>query len=304
MTRLTVVGSLNCDLVVRVPVLPQPGQTVVGDDLRRGPGGKGGNQAVAARRLGAEVVFIGAVGDDPTGADLLAWQRAEGVDVERVVVIPQQPSGAAFITVRPDGENTITVLPGANGRLVPVHLDPHRAAIVSADMLLLQLELSCPVSAAAAYIARAAGVGVLLNAAPLPAPVSSSVRALVGAVSVLVVNEVEAAALAGEQASAADLVRLGPPLAVLTRGAGGAEWAHRDGSTGTVPAFAVEAVDAVGAGDTFTAALALELAGQRTPAEAVRRACAAAALATTRPGAQAAMPTAAEVAAFLADRPH
>jgi len=301
--RITVVGSLNCDVVVRVPELPRPGETVLGTGADRLPGGKGGNQAVAARRLGAEVTFVGAVGADPNGADLLSWQRAEGVDVGRVLVVPDTLSGAALIGVRPDGENSITVLPGANHTLAPHDLNPHRAAITSADLLLLQLELRYDVSGEAAQLAREAGVEVVLNAAPLPTPVPLGVRALLSTASVLVTNAGEAETLAGPDATPADLTALGPKLAVVTRGAAGASWAERDGAAGEVAGFAVEAVDTVGAGDTFTAALALGLAGGVLPAEAVRRACAAAALACTRPGAQTAMPTAAELSAFLGEPP-
>jgi ribokinase len=285
--RILVVGSLNVDLVVRVPELPRPGETVLALGAERLPGGKGGNQAVAARRLGAEVAFVGAVGDDPDGADLLRWLAAEGVDTAGVATVPGALSGRALIDVRPDGENMITVLPGANH-----DVDPGRAgAPTQADALLLQLELRPEVSAAAA---RAATGEVVLNAAPLPTPVSAEVLALIAAATVLVVNETEAAALPR------GLLALGPRLAVVTRGAAGASWAHRDGSHGEQPGFAVRAVDAVGAGDTFAAALALATCAGLPPAEALRRACAAAALATTRPGAQAAMPTAAEVAALLA----
>ncbi len=296
--RILVVGSLNCDVVVRVPALPRPGETVLGLGVVRAPGGKGGNQAVAARRLGADVAFVGAVGDDPNGTDLLRWLAAEGVDTTRVATIAGVPSGTALIDVQPDGENMITVVPGANHALTHAHLAPHREALAAADMVLLQLEIPLDVAAAAVRTAREAGVPVLLNAAPRPVP--ADLRGLVADVTALVVNESEAAALGA--ADPAELARagVGAGLAVVTRGVAGASWAYPDGSSGHLPGFVVQAVDTVGAGDTFCAALALGLCAALPPAGAVRRACAAAALATTRSGAQSAMPTAAELDAFLA----
>jgi ribokinase len=315
--RLAVVGSANLDLTVRVPRLPTPGETVVGGDLVRGLGGKGANQAVAAVGLGAAVTLVAAVGDDATGDEVRERLDAAGLDLTHVRRLDGVPSGVALIQVRGDGENTVTVSAGANARLVPT---PEAARVVgAADAVLLQLEV--PVGTALAA-ARAASGLVVLNAAPLPPPGSAAAGELGGLlaeVDVLVVNEGEAAGLLdaeeppaggtdvvdGERwaAVARRLRDLGPSTVVVTLGAHGAvavdgAGAHRVG------AFEVEAVDAVGAGDAFCAELAVSLAAGRDLGAAVRRACAAGALATTGEGAQGGSVGAAAVTALCASQPH
>jgi ribokinase len=286
---VVVLGGLNTDLVVEVARLPRPGETVVGGDLQTLPGGKAANQAVAARRLGARVALVGAVGDDDLGGQVRAGLEAEGVDVRAVRTVPGRPSGVALIVVQAGGENTITVAPGSNGSLGPDDAAAAADALRTADALLLQLETPVAASLAAARAARAAGRLVVVNTAPLAAPVPDDVRALVAAADVVVANEEEAAALEGDV----------PDRLVVTLGARGARWSE-GGATGTAPAFAVDAVDAVGAGDTFSAALTVALAGGATLEAAVRRGCAAGALATLRSGAQSAMPTSAAVDELLA----
>ncbi|WP_331767898.1 ribokinase [Embleya sp. NBC_00896] len=306
--RVVVVGSLNMDVVVRVRVLPAPGETVSGEDAVRGAGGKGANQAVAAARLGAAVRLVGLLGDDPFGTELRDRLVAEGVDDSAVGTV-DGASGVALIVVQHDGENAITLSPGANRRLDEAAL----AAVTdggvaeAADALLLQLEVPVATVLAAARAARAAGVPTVLNAAPLP-PFDDVLRALLGETDVLVVNETEAAGLLGaagipavpDWAAQADALRaLGPDLVVITLGAEGAVAAdgHEHVAQGGFP---VAAVDTVGAGDSFCAELTLALGAHADPAEALRRACAAGALATTRHGAQSALPTRAEVDALLA----
>ncbi|MFO7545399.1 MAG: ribokinase [Trueperaceae bacterium] len=186
--RVTVVGSANVDLVVRVPRHPAPGETVLGSAYQRHPGGKGANQAVAAARLGAEVRFVGRVGDDEFGARLRAALEADGIDTSALRQDPA-PTGVAFIQVDEQGENAIVVAPGANHALTPADVDP--ASIEGADVVLLQLEIPLATVVEAARVARAAGAQVVLNAAPI--------AALPGAVwdfvDVLLVNESEAAGL-------------------------------------------------------------------------------------------------------------
>ena len=312
MTRVLVVGSINLDLVVTVPHLPAPGETVLGSDVAFRPGGKGANQAVAARRLGADATLVALIGSDPFGADVRASLRQEALDLTHLGVVEGVPTGVALIVVRPDGENTITVAPGANR-----HLDGDRlagvlpAAVAGADLLLLQLEVPAAASLAAARAARAAGVPVVLNAAPPPAATDAAFQELLGSVDVLVVNESEALALAGWPSPvtagrwvevAQELRRLGPPAVVVTLGEEGAV-AAAGGVAVTQPAFPVTAVDSTGAGDAFCAGLAVCLA-ERLPVEvAVRFGCAAGALATTRVGAQAALPTRAQVEELLATSP-
>lgn len=289
---VVVLGGLNTDLVVEVGRLPRPGETVIGGDVRRLAGGKAANQAVAARRLGAHVALVGAVGNDDLGAELRRGLSDEGVDVRAVRTIPGRASGVALIVVQAGGENTITVAPGANGELGIHDASATADALRSADALLLQLEVPVAASLTAASAARAAGKLVVLNAAPLTDPVPAETLALLAASDVVVANEEEAAAL-GRYATAPS-GRL-----VVTLGAQGARWTD-GGATGRCAAFAVDSVDAVGAGDTFTAALAVAFAGGAPLPDAVRCGCAAGALATLRSGAQTAMPTGAEVDHLLA----
>ncbi|WP_280701390.1 ribokinase [Kitasatospora sp. GP82] len=310
--NVIVVGSLNMDLTVRVPRLPTPGETVSGADAVQGAGGKGANQAVAAARLGGRVRLVGLVGDDGFGNELRHNLRAEGVDERAVGTLPGIATGLALIVVQQDGENAITLAPGANRQLDEAALarltdgDPARYA-AHADVMLLQLEVPVTTVLAAARSARSVGVPTVLNAAPLP-PFDQHLRELLGESDVLVVNETEAVALlAGAGLTSEDswphraaaLRSLGPDLVVITLGAAGAVAADGEGPLAQ-PGFPVEAVDTVGAGDSFCAGLALALAARSTPAEALRRACAAGALATVGTGAQAALPTTAEVDHLIA----
>ncbi|MDJ0381138.1 ribokinase [Streptomyces sp. G-G2] len=311
------IGSLNMDLSVTVPRLPRPGETVSGADVVRGAGGKGANQAVAAARLGADVRMVGLLGDDTLGAELRARLVAEGVCDRGVSRLPGVSSGLALIVVQGDGENTITLSPGANRHLDVTALEGLTAdgPIGPADTVLLQLEVPVDTVLAAARAARGAGALTVLNAAPLP--VRPLPRELLAHVDVLVVNETEAAGLlpppaasgaastdaAGWAAHAERMRALGPGTVVITLGAAGAVAAGPGGPV-AVPAFPADAVDAVGAGDAFCAQLALSLGAGEPLAAAVRRSCAAGALATTRRGAQDALPTRAEVDGVLGGVPH
>jgi ribokinase len=290
---VAVVGSLNLDLVIRVAELPGPGETVSGGDLFRNPGGKGANQAVAAARLGRRVAMVGCVGDDQAGHELLASLEAAGVDGSRVRVVEGVPSGTACITVSEDGENQIVVSPGANARLTPDDVAA-AAAVRSAAVTLLQLEVPLETVAAAA---RTAGGRVVLN----PAPVRALPAELLGRIDVLVPNRVELARLAGGPVprtveQAAELAgRLGGRAVVVTLGADGA-LVVEDGRAGHVPAVPVRPVDTTAAGDAFCGGLADALAGGSGLQEAARRAVRVAAAACLRPGAQASLPTPAELA--------
>ncbi|MFC4046969.1 ribokinase [Dactylosporangium siamense] len=301
MTRVVVVGSANLDLGVAVPHLPAPGETVLGDDVAARPGGKGSNQAVAARRLGVETRFFAAIGDDRFGDDVRAALAAEGVPLDHLTTVEGVATGVALIVVDPEGENTIVVAPGANARLADGALAGLPAALDQGTVLVLQLEIPPATCLAAARHGRAAGARVLLNAAPLPDPVPADMTVLLREVDVLVVNEGEALRLSGSTADwptlAAALRGLGPDAVVITLGAQGAVHADATG-TATHPAYPVDAVDTTGAGDSFVGALAAALAEGLPLAEAVRRGCAAGALATTRMGAQSALPTRPELDSF------
>ncbi|XOB98235.1 ribokinase [Deinococcota bacterium DY0809b] len=285
-----VVGSLNMDLVVPVPRHPKPGETVVGGDLRRFPGGKGANQAVAAARLGARVRMIGRVGADAYGAELKRGLEAEGIETADVAEL-DAPTGVALIGVSEDGQNAIVVSPGANARLRPEDLAPERFA--GAGVAVLQLETPLATVRRAAELGRAAGARVLLNAAPAQA----LPEGLLKAVDLLVVNEFEAAQVAGARepegpeealALARELARR-VPVAVVTLGARGLVWAGVEGE-GVLPAFEVRAVDTTAAGDAFVGGLAAALAAGEPLQPALRFASAAGALAATRPGAQPSLP--------------
>lgn len=292
---IVVAGSLNMDLVGRVARLPAWGETVMGDSLSRFAGGKGGNQAVAAARLGAAVAFAGAVGDDPFGAELRAGLQAEGIDVRAVATTPGIATGCALIHVRPDGDNAITVLPGAN-RHAPA---PPAAWPAAWRWLLLQGELPLPTTVAWALAARAAGAQVMLNAAPM----ADLPGDLLSALDVLVVNEGELQALVGAQPDRPAALRAaaarGPACVVATLGAQGcAAW---DGQAlHAVPGRPVAVVDSTGAGDTFVGALAAARWQGRPLAEALSRANAAGALSCTAAGARSGMPRTPELDALLA----
>jgi ribokinase len=290
---VVVVGSLNLDLVVRVPRLPGPGETASGGDVFRYPGGKGANQAVAAARLGRGVAMIGCVGDDQAGRDLLASLEADGVDSSRVRVVDGVPSGAAFITVSEDGENQIVVSPGANARLTAEDVGAAGAALREAAVTLLQLEIPLEAVAAAA---RTAGGRVVLN----PAPVRALPEKLLEEVDVLVPNRVELAQLAaapvpGTVEEATRLAgRLPARAVVVTLGADGALVVEH-GHASHVPAVPVRPVDTTAAGDAFCGGLADALAAGAALQDAAGWAVRVAAAACTRPGAQASLPTPAEV---------
>ncbi len=294
--RLTVVGSLNMDISVTVPSLPGPGMTVLGSAARFCPGGKGGNQAVAAARLGAEVEMVGCVGDDAFGRQLLAGLRAEQVGTGHVRVIQGTPTGLAMIAVDDAGENLITVAPGANREVGPGDIAAARAD--PGDVLVISAEI--PVPAIRSALAGPPAVLRILNLAPVPPGAAALIADCAGRLDWLVVNESEAAALLGYPPAppagpgavieaAAALVTAGARHAVVTAGAHGAALAGPKG-TEVIPAFPVDAVDTVGAGDTFVGALAVALAAGVRPPDAVRAAAAAGAAAVTRPGAQTAMP--------------
>jgi ribokinase len=297
--RLTVLGSLNMDISVTVPVLPRPGETVLGGAAVIAPGGKGANQAVAAARLGARVRMVGCVGDDAFGRALRSALRAEGVADSAVRTAPSAATGIALITVDQAGENAITVAPGANREAGQAEV---AACGGAGDALVISAEVPVPVIAAAL---AAGGPGArpltILNLAPAPPEAAALLRAGPPP-DWLVVNESEAAAILGRPvaglgdaaSAAASLVAAGARHAVVTAGAAGAAL----DSGFTVPGFSIRPVDTVGAGDTFVAALAVTLAAGFQPGEAVTAAAAAGAAAAARAGTQSGMPRPADVTAL------
>ncbi len=296
MAGVFVVGSINQDFVLRVAHRPEPGETVTDAELSLHPGGKGANQAVAAARLGAGVAMFGRVGEDAFGRELVENLRENGVDTGHVRSVPEAPTGSAFVTVTPDGENAIVVSPGANRRFGPEEVETAARDLEAARVLVAQLEVGVEAVEEAARAVSDAGGRFLFNLAP-PREVSDTLLRLSDP---LVVNEHEAAFLLGEDAqedpeeSARRLLELGPPSAVVTLGAAGAVLAT-EGSARHFPAPEVEAVDTTGAGDAFVGALAAKLAEGASLEEAVPYAVLAGAVAVTREGAQGSLPTPEEV---------
>ncbi len=302
MADVVVVGGCNMDLVVQTPRLPSAGETVLGYGFFTAPGGKGSNQAVAAARLGAQVAFLGRLGADDFGVRLRKMLEAEGVDVQHLVMDTEQPTSVALITVEESGENTIVVASGANARLSQEDVEAAAETIRAARVVLLQLESPIPALLRAAEIAAAAGVRVVFSAGPA----REVPEALLRATSVLVANRrevgqmagLEVQDLAGVERAARRLIERGVGAVVATLGAKGALAIDRTGAR-SVLGFQVKAVDTVGAGDAFTAGLAVALADRLPFEEAVRMGNACGALAATRPGAQPSMPRRAEVALLL-----
>ena len=297
--RVVVVGSLNMDFVTAVQQHPKPGETVLGSDVQRFPGGKGANQAAAAAKLGADVAMLGCVGEDAIAQELRASLRSFGADISGVQQIATA-SGMAFITVDAQGENMIVVSSGANRQFSPERFDP--ATLEAAAVVLMQLEIPLATVAHVAALARERGLQVMLN----PAPAQRLEPSLLACLHYLIVNEGEAALLSGQAVqdvssalSAAQQLRSqGVACVIVTLGGQGLVYSSPDGQ-GHIPACQVQVVDTTAAGDSFCGALAQQLAAGETLLAALRFANAAAALSTTRLGAQPSLPAYDEVTALL-----
>ena len=314
--RVVIVGSVNVDLVVIASRLPGPGETVTGGDVARYHGGKGGNQAVAAARLGARVAFVGAVGEDDFGAAARAALAAEGIDVSHLATVAR-PTGVALIVVDARAENLIAVAPGANAAptAASVAAALEALAVGPGDVVLASREIPPEAVRAALARARAVGATSVLN----PAPADGLDPATIALADVLTPNQAElallaAAAGAGAAVRAAAPAEVAPEIetlaqrllaegaggraVVVTLGAAGALVVPADGPAARIPALRVVPVDTTGAGDAFNGALAAGLAAGLPLTEATRRAVAAAGLSTTRAGARGGMPTTADLASF------
>ncbi len=298
MKRVLVVGSSNTDMIIRVPRIPRPGETVLGGEFAMAGGGKGANQAVAAARAGGRVTFVARVGDDVFGDKALAGFEADGIDTRFVLRTSGVASGIALIDVDEQGENSISVASGANAFLSAADVENAAEAFAAADIVLVQLESPIETVGAAVRKAGEKGVPVILN----PAPARPLDEDLLSRVSVLTPNENEAELLSGiavrdaggVQSAAARLRARGAASVVVTLGERGA-YASSSEFEGLVPAFKVDPVDTTAAGDVFNGALAVALAERLPLTEALRFAQAAAAISVTRPGAQPSAPTRAEI---------
>ena len=295
---VVVVGSLNQDIVVRADRIPGPGETILGAGVAMFAGGKGANQAVAAARAGVDVRMIGRVGSDDAGRSLLDGLRRDRVEVRHVGTCEHDPTGTALITVAANGENSIVVVPGANARVRPEHVDDaiEGGVFVGAAVVLAERECPADVVERAFRAAREAGVRTILNVAPA----DGFDRSLLALVDVVVVNEHELAMITGGPDADVGMKDLAArvPTVVVTLGASGVALAGV--VSGRIRAHRVDVVDTTGAGDAFCGAFAAALACGADVMSAARRGNAAGALATTKAGAQASLPTAAEVDALLA----
>ncbi len=297
--RILVIGSINMEVVLRAEKFPAPGETVVGTDLSLIPGGKGANQAVALSRLGASASLLGCVGKDPWGEELIEKLEENGVDTVNVTSDESLPTGNATIIVDSEGENRIVLIAGANDALRPGLVDAALDAESSCDAILLQLEIPLRTVYHAISTGAARGIPVILDAGPPRAVPLEKLRG----VTVLSPNESETEALTGIRPG--DLDSAGKAAALLEESTGANEVVLKLGERGALfkdngryelaEAHQVEVVDTTAAGDSFTAALALEHSRGTGIAKAVRRALAAGALAVTRLGAQPSLPTAEEV---------
>lgn len=296
--RICVVGSANVDLTFRTRRLPSPGETLAGRSLHQGMGGKGANQAVAAARLGAQVAFVARVGNDAFGTQAVRAYQSDRIDTSFIRADPDRPTGTAAILVDDQAENCIIIVAGANEALTIDDIRSASSVIEQADLVLCQLETPADATAEAFRIARAAGATTVLT----PAPVASVTEDLLGLCDVCVPNKTEIAALVNQPVESHDdavraaerLRARGVKCVVLTMGGEGVLVVDDDGDT-HIPALTVKAVDTTGAGDAFTAALAVSLAEGLDVRAAARQARIVAAISVTRIGTQTSFPTFDEV---------
>ncbi len=299
---IVVVGSSNTDMIIKVPRIPKPGETILGGTFQTAAGGKGANQAVAAARAGGEVTFIARVGDDIFGEQAIKGFIQDGINIDYVIKDKEAPSGVAEIFVADDGENSIAVASGANANLSPDDVNRAKDAIINADILVMQLESPLDTIAFAAKLAKENGVEVILNPAPAQ-PLSDD---LLATVSILTPNESEAELLTGmpvtdaqSAATAAQKLRAkGIDTVIITMGAAGV-YISSELFSGMQPGFKVQAVDTTAAGDVFNGALAASLAARTPLQDAVKFAQAAAALSVTKLGAQPSAPKRGDILKLL-----
>lgn len=299
---LIVLGSMNVDFVVRVTRRPAVGETVQGTEFSIFPGGKGANQAVAAAKLGGNVAMAGRIGDDVFSKVVLDSLSSAGAGKELIATTQDVPTGSAFITVDDTGDNSIIVVPGANGYCSTADVDSLKPHLERAKVLMLQLEIPLETVEYAVKVARQCGTQVMLDPAP---PVVLS-RELLSGIDVLTPNEHEASFLTGRRVvdvesaklAASDLLAAGARAVVIKLGASGLVYAE-GGRFGSIPGYRVEAVDTTAAGDAFAGGLAVALCEGKSLEEACRFANAVGALAVTRKGAQPSMPERGEVEALL-----
>jgi len=289
--KIVVVGSFNVDLTSYLERIPVPGETVTGDRFVTGPGGKGSNQAVAAARMGAEVTFIGRIGQDVFAPIALDMWKAENINTDYVVQDPNHSTGVAPIAVENSGENSIIVILGANLAIEKADIDKAAEVIAAADVLITQFETSDEIVQYAMQTARDKGVKTILN----PAPARSVPQEIVALADYITPNETELATLAGMSVDD-DVIEMGRSLlvtdeqtVVATLGSAGARYITKDTSE-LIPTFKVDVVDTTGAGDAFNGGFAVALAESKNLEDAIRFGNATAALSVTKTGTAPSMP--------------
>ena len=305
MKKLCVLGSINVDHVIRVPYFPKAGETLTGYGYQIAYGGKGANQAVAAARVGANVSFIGAIGDDQIGQSMKQAFEQDGINTEAISMIENQSTGLAMIQVADSGENSIVIFAGANADLSESLVEQHKSHIEQADILLMQLESPLQAVTLATNFAKTAGVKVVLN----PAPAQRLPESLLSQIDIITPNETEAEILTGIKVSdeqtatvaANHFHQLGIETVLITLGSKGVYYSEK-GQGEIIPGFRVKAVDTTAAGDTFNGAFVTALLEGKSAKEAIRFAHAAAAISVTRMGAQMAIPRREDVDQFLQER--
>uniref|UniRef100_UPI0032167559 ribokinase n=1 Tax=uncultured Draconibacterium sp. TaxID=1573823 RepID=UPI0032167559 len=299
--KIVVVGSSNTDMVVKVPRIPVPGETIIGDGFMTVPGGKGANQAVAAARAGAEVTFITCVAEDSFGKQAILNYKEEGINTSFIKTVNEGHSGIALITVANDGENSIAVAPGANSALFPEDIIKYEEAFDGAQVILTQLEIPMETVLKVAEIAEAKKIPLILN----PAPAVSVPEELIGKLTLITPNESESAILTGReeftgndmQDMACELYDMGAKTVLITLGAKGVCLKDAD-TLEMIEGYPVKALDTTAAGDVFNGALAVALADGMSVKKALGFAQRAAAISVTRMGAQPSAPTREEINNF------
>ena len=300
--NIVVVGSSNTDMIIKVPRLPKPGETILGGTFFLAAGGKGANQAVAAARAGGKVAFVARVGDDMFGKQAIQRLKYDAIDVRHVIKDKKAPSGVALIFVAADGENSIAVASGANNNLSPKDVRAARAVLDTAKIIIMQLETPLETARTVAQMAARKSIPFILN----PAPARPLDDELLKKVTLITPNEIEAELLTGvrvmDEASAEAAARVlsakGVRTVIITLGARGA-YVHSDRIQGIIPGFEVKAVDSTAAGDVFNGALAVSLAEGKPLEQVVRFANAAAALSVTKLGVQPSAPKRTEINKML-----
>ena len=304
MRRILVVGSSNTDLIIRVPEIPRPGETVLGGEFQAFPGGKGANQAVAAARAGGDVVLIASVGDDAYGKEAVRGYKFDSINTENIKISKKAPSGIAMITISDRGENAITVAPGANALLLPEDLDEAEEAFHEADYMLVQLEIPLETVQQAIELSREFSTKVILN----PAPASRLPDEILANIDIITPNETEVQHLTGvrikneeDAIQAADILHArGVKTVIITLGPEGAFLSDPASQMRKIIAgFRVEAADTTAAGDVFNGQLVVALAEGMSLEEAILTAHAAAAISVQNIGAQSSIPRREETDYFL-----